>query len=141
MYLDIKIVSRQDIESLLVPTYVVCERLSVMQRLPESGKADFVLKLDRTPCSEIRSRTPHPPQKNFQTPIFSLSPNLTFRRTPPPKMSKLQFFSLSPNLTFPRTPPAPPPIFQTPIFPLSPNPTFPRTPSSPGSVVVGVCGD
>ena len=34
---------------LLVFTYVVCERLSVMQRHPESVKAKFVLKILRTP--------------------------------------------------------------------------------------------
>ena len=37
----------------LVSTYVVCKRLSLMQRLPESGKAKFVLKFLRTLCSEI----------------------------------------------------------------------------------------
>ena len=34
---------------LLVSTYVVCERLSVMQRLPESDKAKFVLKFLTAP--------------------------------------------------------------------------------------------
>ena len=33
----------------LVTTYVICERLSVMQRHPESVKAKFVLKILRTP--------------------------------------------------------------------------------------------
>ena len=37
----------------LVSTYVVCDRLSVMQRHTESGKANFVLKILRTPCSGI----------------------------------------------------------------------------------------
>ena len=47
--------------------HVVCERLSVMQRLPESGKAKFVLKFLRTPCSEIWFRTPPspPPPQNW----------------------------------------------------------------------------
>ena len=67
----------------LVFTYVVCERLSVMQRLPESGKAEFVLKLGRTPCSEIWSRTPLPPQKKLK---FRQILRLGFRlhRTPTP---------------------------------------------------------
>ena len=45
----------------LVSTCVVCERLCVMQRLSECGKADFVLKLARTPCSGIWYRIPFPP--------------------------------------------------------------------------------
>ena len=51
--------------SWLVSTYVVCERLSVMQRHPESGKAKFVLKILRTPYSGIWFRTTHPPPINF----------------------------------------------------------------------------
>ena len=47
----------------LVSTYVVCDRLSVMQRLPESGKANFVLKLARTPCYGIWYKTPPPPSR------------------------------------------------------------------------------
>ena len=48
----------------LVSTYVVCERLSAMQGLPESSKAKFVLKLARTPYSGIWSRIPHPHPSN-----------------------------------------------------------------------------
>ena len=70
---------------LLVSTHVICERLSAMQGLPESGNAKFLLKLARTPCSgiflqntpEMKSwpdlgtltfdleRTPPPPNSNF----------------------------------------------------------------------------
>ena len=61
---------------LLVSTYVVCGRSSVMQCFTESGKAKFVLKLARTPYSRIWYRswhfefwilqnTPPPPQWNL----------------------------------------------------------------------------
>ena len=40
-------------DTVLVSTYVVCERLSVMQRHTESVKANFVLKFLSLPCSGI----------------------------------------------------------------------------------------
>ena len=87
----------------------------------------------RTLYSEIWYRTPT--LKNFQTPIFFPSPNLTFGRTPPPpKFPTPIFFPESKSDLWQNTPPKfpnsnflpqvqirplaehPPPNFQAPIF-------------------------
>ena len=46
-------------EKLLVSTHTVCERLSVMQGLPELGMANFLLILPRIP--------PRSPNENLVT--------------------------------------------------------------------------
>ena len=50
---------------LIVSTYVVCERLSVVKKFQESGITKFVLKSLRTPYSEIWYRTLPPPKLKF----------------------------------------------------------------------------
>ena len=80
---------------LLVTTYVVCERLSVMHkqaRLPEF----FDQILQNTPVMEFGSRT-SPPQLKF----FPESKSDLTQKPPPENRNSFQ----SPNLTLPRTPP------------------------------------
>ena len=86
-------------DCLLVSTYVVCERLSVMHqpaRLPEF----FDQILQNTPVLEFGSRTP-PPKKLKLFPEFKCE--LT-QNTPPMKNSNFLSF-LSSNLSLPRTTP------------------------------------
>ena len=52
-----------------------------MQRFPDSGKAEFVLKLGRTPCSEMWSRIPPPENWNLGR---SWHFEFWLGRTPPP---------------------------------------------------------
>ena len=113
------------ITCLLVSTYVVCERLSVMQR--QAGLPGFfdqnwqqhpILKCGTEhpppphkfpnstflPQVQMRPLAEQPPPQISKLHFSSQSPNLTFGRTPP-KISKLYFSSPSPNLTFGRIPP------------------------------------
>ena len=87
-YWFIDLQKRQEEMFSLVSTHVVCERLSVMQRHPESGKAKFVLKILRTPCSDFQTPSPHRKWKFRQ--ILALWV-LTFRTPLPPGQWRLQY--------------------------------------------------
>ena len=75
---------------LLVSTYVVCERLSVMQRPTESVKANFVLKILTLPLKW--NLVPHPPPRNS---IFPLSSDMTYFTS-----HRSDLFDITPSLKF-----------------------------------------
>ena len=81
---------------LLVSTYVVCERLSVMQRRTESVKANFVLKILTLPLKW--NLVPHPPPPEIQffpwVQIWPIShhTDLTYLTSPHPCNWNSNFF-------------------------------------------------
>ena len=86
----------------LVSTYIVCERLSVMQqpaRLPEN----FDKILAEHPCSAIWHRTP-PPSK-WKTLTFFPEFRSELTHNTPPGNEKLYLSFLSSDLSLHRTPP------------------------------------
>ena len=94
------IVNKADGSAGLISLHIrsVCERLSVMKRLPESGMAKFVLKSLRTPYCEIWYRT-HP---TSQVEILSFD-----YYKPPSSPSKIEIWADLGTLSFDyhRTPP------------------------------------
>ena len=89
----------------LVSTYVVCERLSVMHRLPEF----FDQIAQFTPVLEFGSEHPPPPEnwnlgRSWQFGVWH------FRTPLPPNFKTLIFFLESKSDLFQNTPPPPPQI-------------------------------
>ena len=69
---------------LLVSTYVVCERLSVMQRHTESVMANFVLKILNLPLNWNWFQITHPPLGKLKFRQILALWVLTFQNTPHP---------------------------------------------------------
>ena len=74
----------------LISTYLVCERLSVMQRLPESGKAEFVLEFGQKHPVWNWSRRPLLWKFKYIKYLFTLSFDY-IRTLPPPSPWKFKF--------------------------------------------------